>query len=290
MDPAKLSKEELLALLKQREEEHPGTTPAVGEELRCCFAPQRTNQPPCPEKVICSYGGHHFCRKHSRTVQALNAKENFEKQRLEEAERRAEEEKSKTRAAHSEPKHTPAKKTASVAPPTTIVKKYIRKNNWGNYEDTETHIVFDRSTKSAYGVQDHTTGQIRPLTERHIRICKRNQWPYRLPRPIEFDDDGYDEDDEDEGEEMTKMKKMTKMRRKKMRMRRKKKRMRRKKMRMRRKKKRMRRMKKRMRRMRMRKKKRTRRRKKRRRRRKKKKRTRRKKKKTKMNNSNNSLF
>jgi hypothetical protein len=72
--------------------------------------------------------------------------------------------------------------TKSNEPPKPIVKKVIRieKNKYGNYEHTDTHLVFDPATKSAYGVQ-HENGDVYSLQKEQINICNKYGWNYILP-------------------------------------------------------------------------------------------------------------
>ena len=79
-----------------------------------------------------------------------------------------------------------------------VRKKVIRPNFWGRFEDTETHIVFDPTTKCAYGVQD-ATGKVLALTAKHITICERNGWNYNAP---EVDYESESEEDYEEVEEV----------------------------------------------------------------------------------------
>ncbi len=73
-------------------------------------------------------------------------------------------------------------------PQPKITKKKITANAWGRFEDTDTGIVFDPSTKSAYGVQDHITGKVNTLTLKHIEICKRHQWKYHtVPNTLKIE-------------------------------------------------------------------------------------------------------
>jgi hypothetical protein len=81
----------------------------------------------------------------------------------------------------------------------TVVKKSIRRNKWGNFEDPDTHIVFNARTKAAYGVQDHKSGKITALTPKHIITCEKYHWKYHV---IEEDDESSgDESGEEEVEE-----------------------------------------------------------------------------------------
>jgi len=56
----------------------------------------------------------------------------------------------------------------------------IRKNKWGNYEHTDTHIVFDIKSRLAYGIQ-HKNGDIYSLDSDSIKICTKNGWGYFVP-------------------------------------------------------------------------------------------------------------
>lgn len=105
-------------------------------------------------------------------------------------------------------KTSPAKRSAKPKARTSrpkaarkpaVRKKVIRPNFWGRFEDTETHIVFDPTTKCAYGVQD-ATGKVLALTAKHITICERNGWNYNAP---EVDYESESEEDYEEVEEVT---------------------------------------------------------------------------------------
>ena len=61
------------------------------------------------------------------------------------------------------------------------VKRTIRRNYWGNFEDSETGIVFNAEEKCAIGVQ-HKSGRILPLGDVHIELCKRFRWKYTVPK------------------------------------------------------------------------------------------------------------
>ena len=65
-------------------------------------------------------------------------------------------------------------------PRPVIRKKVIKPNAWGRFEDTDTHIIFDPVTKSAYGIQE-SNGMVSALTPKHIDICERNGWNYTKP-------------------------------------------------------------------------------------------------------------
>lgn len=59
----------------------------------------------------------------------------------------------------------------------------VYKNKWGNYEDKNTNIVFDRKTGNAIGYQK-SNGEIYSLTPKHVKICTRNGWSYNLPKSV----------------------------------------------------------------------------------------------------------
>lgn len=70
-------------------------------------------------------------------------------------------------------------KTASKpAPAPVVVKRKIGQNKWGRYEDLETGIVFDPKSRSAYGLQNHKTGKVMPLTPKAIKTCQKYSWKY----------------------------------------------------------------------------------------------------------------
>ena len=56
----------------------------------------------------------------------------------------------------------------------------IKRNSHGNYEHTETKLVFDNQTKQAIGTQNED-GTISTLTEHDIDVCKQYKFNYSLP-------------------------------------------------------------------------------------------------------------
>lgn len=72
---------------------------------------------------------------------------------------------------------TPTSETSSQ--PSAKPKFKISKNEFGNYEERNTHIVFEiqdgRATK-AIGYQDSDTGEVLPLTEENIKTCLKYHW------------------------------------------------------------------------------------------------------------------
>lgn len=178
----------------------------------CSFIPKRANQVACTERAFHHYGGFHYCKKHGRTVQAINAKKEWEDQirdekNLQKAETfeplpepsvevPVEQVASPPANAPEEPKEAPVEPRASspkVEPvlekkkhikktksKPMIVKRVITANKWGRFEDRETGIVFDPDSKSAYGIQNRKNGRVDPLTKREIEICNRYKWKYTV--------------------------------------------------------------------------------------------------------------
>lgn len=207
----------------QQKEDSKRSTSAIGGP--CKYTPLRSNQPPCTELSVSNWG---FCKKHSRTVQAKRAEEKWESENTPQppatsvvdpdadklkGDDDAMEQLAKANARRAKPvrarvqeevvQKTTARKKVAEAPTNvkgvrkpTIQKKVIRPNFWGRFEDTETHIVFDPTTKTAYGIQD-PTGKVIALSAKHIAICVRNGWNYNAPD----DDEDEEEDEEDDYEE-----------------------------------------------------------------------------------------
>jgi hypothetical protein len=117
------------------------------------------------------------------------------------------------------PTHLKSMEKKPVAPSATeeeeaatqIVKKFkVHKNRFGNYENPETHIVFDHETKMAKGKQA-SNGKIVELGKDEIAFCKSHGWSYKFDSPPavlkrknkakESEEELSDEDDEDEEEE-----------------------------------------------------------------------------------------
>jgi hypothetical protein len=235
---------------------------------RCSFTPTRANQPACQDESSVSYGPHAYCKKHCRTVQALNAKKAWEES-VKSVPVLAEEIKTEapvvtivdtppepvTKAPVEPPRpvviedepepvtqtdtdalSTPVpeepsskrSKATTVEPPLeekesppkekeiskkqikedkletrTIIKKKITPNKWGRFEEPDTGIVFDPSTKSAFAVQDHKTGKLLPLTQEQIAICKKYQWKYQIIKVEDEDEEEICETCENVAEECT---------------------------------------------------------------------------------------
>lgn len=231
MDLNNLSKEELVALLKSKEDKIVVSTP------RCKFAPIRSDRKPCTDEATTKYG---FCKKHSTTLQARREREAMEddlgskelvkeaqitppknegllrpedvirsqelsdqsfrgRELYEEPRERGghrEEPRERERTEFQNPVHTPRSSRDVV--PKQPKKKIIRPNKWYRYEDPVTKIVFDPHTKKAYGVQDYETGKVFSLTKHHIDLCRKYGWKYDLqPGVIQEDEDLGDVDSDD---------------------------------------------------------------------------------------------
>ena len=52
--------------------------------------------------------------------------------------------------------------------------KMLRRNAYGNFEDPETHFVFNKDTKLVEGKQ--VGDQVVPLTPVEIQLCLENKW------------------------------------------------------------------------------------------------------------------
>lgn len=200
-------------------------------QKKCSFIPIRNPKHPCEKSPTVFYGELGYCSEHSRSVQARKAKQALDERLAKEAvqpepevkveasitevksdHEKVVEEASGTGEQISEPKDKKAKEDSDSdadVPSTrgnadlrrpTVVKKSIRRNKWGNFEDPDTHIVFNARTKAAYGVQDHKSGKITTLTQKHIGVCEKYHWKYHV---IEEDDESSsgDESGEESGEE-----------------------------------------------------------------------------------------
>lgn len=207
MDLSLLTKQQLQALLAEKEKleaKENNVDVAV-----CKYKPLKAGYSPCQELPSTAWG---YCKKHSRTVQARQAQREYEEKNrpsipqeteepsidlvspepgpkpnvsetleesqkeAEEIEKEAEENSKKVEVRKPSTNRKPAKPKKGVKK-RAAKKKVIRKNQWGKYEDPDSHIVFDPVSKVAYGVQD-SSGKVFALSEHHIRICQVNGWDY----------------------------------------------------------------------------------------------------------------
>lgn len=82
-----------------------------------------------------------------------------------------------------------------------IPKIEIKKNSWGNFEHTETSLVFDKNANKIYGKQN-ADGSISELTPEDIDLCNKYKFSYVLPmnldKKLDIKDVKVDELDEEE--------------------------------------------------------------------------------------------
>ncbi|AEA07076.1 conserved hypothetical protein [Lausannevirus] len=160
---------------QQISEALPSNRPAT-----CRFKAQRGNAEVCGQPSAVPYG---FCSKHKATVQAKQAKDAFEKEQKELQEKKAE----------------PQKVEAKEEKKQTVIS--IRKNAFGNWQHTDTGIIFRNIDKKAYGTQA-SDGKISPLTSKEVEYCKQRKWSYVAPTEEESDEEEeYEEDSDDEEED-----------------------------------------------------------------------------------------
>lgn len=253
-DFSKLSKEEQ-ELISRIRKKATNKKVAVVEQIApvvCNYVAGKGNKEKCAENSETPYG---FCKKHSRTVQAKKAKEEYEISSIIDSTTPVEEDtpkkkvlNKKTEPIEEEPKKKSTKKAETIEEPKKKVvskepvkeeppkkkvvdkkpepvkksidkkqtpdphhreivrSKKIHPNHWGRYEDPVSHIVFDKNTKEAYGVQQ-SSGKVSALKPEHVQICIRNKWNYNLPYGSDEDesdsihDSDFDEDDEVSDEE-----------------------------------------------------------------------------------------
>ena len=118
----------------------------------CKFIPHRNNRTQCRQEILSSNANKPFCKRHVNTLQAQSYS-NYEK----------------------DDKRKPGKTGGKE---NTYKKVQIVQNVFGNFEDIDTGIVFDKTTRKARGYQNHTTGEVHPLSPSHISTCKKNYWDY----------------------------------------------------------------------------------------------------------------
>ena len=196
-------------------------TEKIDDKMICKYVALRNGQA-CKSKSATEYG---FCKQHSTTIQGKNAYKAYElskqdkpEQKIAEVvkvEQKIPEVVKKVEASKKEvqsPKETQAQpkevqvKLAS-APETKkdkreVVKREIYVNSYGNFEDPQTHIVFNPKTKQACAVQGKN-GKLYPLSDKEIVICQCRGWAYTKPKVQENETDSEEEkeEEEEEGEE-----------------------------------------------------------------------------------------
>jgi hypothetical protein len=241
MDYSSLSREELITLLRKKEDPLKQITPSlppsppqqvistqnaiVDNSLygKCKFISTKGPHVPCTKLAVNSLG---FCTTHKNTLQArtMAQKQADEEKRKEEEKLREEEEKKRAeyrpqppirrferRTEHYSDKHdkksTKHKSKENKPEEEEEYSMIIKKNQFKNFEHPETHIVFNPINKKACGVQ-RKSGVVTPLRDKHIEICLEYGWKYELQSE---ESDSEDEkktkekkdviDEESEGEE-----------------------------------------------------------------------------------------
>lgn len=257
---SQLSKEEQEAILRMRKkmtktkeskivDDSPKESDNALVEI-CKYVAGKGGKEKCVDHSATPYG---FCKKHSRTVQAKKAREEYEcttatcsttpsidssPEIPEKVKPVAKDSGKKVASKQAVDEEPPKKTTKQVAPvkeeikkptkqpapvkeetPKKITKqtngkpqplhkevirsKKIHPNHWGRFEDPVTHIVFDKNTKEAYGIQE-PSGKVSALKQEHVQICIRNKWNYNLPYASDDEesesihDSDFDEDDDEE--------------------------------------------------------------------------------------------
>ena len=144
-----------------------------------------------------------YCRKHKAQE---GKEESSSKPAKKAAAPKATASKAKKASEAKEKESSSVKKLNSAAPALTL-----KRNKHGNYEHSETKLVFEKNTKEAYGKQNDS-GSIDYLTAEDIEVCKKWNFKYRLPETLskrnddveeeeDVDEEAEEEDDEDEEEE-----------------------------------------------------------------------------------------
>jgi len=141
-------------------------------QKQCVFISRRTGEK-CSSKVVYLDS---FCEKHKTTAQAALMKKELVK---------------KNPIPISEPlpindlplKEVPKEIDATLKEPQKeetnveisddgVKRTTIFRNSYGRFEEPETHIVFDKASEKAFAVQNKKTGDLQPLTSKHLEICK----------------------------------------------------------------------------------------------------------------------
>lgn len=200
MDLNNLTKEQLLALLKQanintpeqptsQTENQTNKETVVEVENRCKYH-AKGRKDSCPAEATTEYG---FCTKHRNTIQGKNARKAYEekkelKRKAEEAKKKEEEEKLKVEEEEEEYTDEEEEDEEEEEELPSLVAK---RNKWGNYVHQPTGICFDIRTKKAIGTQGRA-GKIFALTRADKHLC--DEW-----RILYSDsEDEYEESDDEE--------------------------------------------------------------------------------------------
>lgn len=158
----------------------------------CSFIPTRKNQPKCKNPTVVNFGEKQYCKDHKRTVQAKKEQEKWSQLEEERLKKDMEEKDSDSEGDISEkvkeiqlseeisPSKINYQKEIPIDSNTSkyVKKKKIYKNKYGRFEDPDTHFVFHPTSRLVYGLQDHVSGLVRPLSEEDKRKCVKRKWKY----------------------------------------------------------------------------------------------------------------
>ena len=182
------------------------------------FVPSRNGSQNCTLPSVVDYGGKTFCKSHSKTSQALKFKQSHEKQLKEQEESQEREKEERLKAEEQRiqqereadrmkkeaeekrleemKKNLEAKEAKMMEEQERLARKMaeletlkifkfkeevvsvgpsLHINAWGRYEDPESNFVFKQ--KKCYGRQLEN-GRVASLTEKDIKILRKNRVPY----------------------------------------------------------------------------------------------------------------
>ena len=244
MDYNNLSKDDLVRLLKERAGGGDGDETPAAKVESCHFCPSRGKRKKCEAPATTEYG---YCMRHSRTVQAKNAKKEYDLQISNEVEawdepdapedsvasesdssergpanaqtmpvyeaapeppprkplvrtrRRRQKARKSEPAPAPDPDPEPESESDSDNEESVLT---VRKNKRGRYVDPKSGLAFSYPSYEVYGFED-STGALRALTKKHIKICEKEGFSYRVYDDSDFDDDENDDDEDDEEEEVS---------------------------------------------------------------------------------------
>ncbi len=129
-------------------------------DTQCRFEARRKNRSRCKEKC---HPDTHFCKQHERSVQARKMQMQMQMQIAEKREKDVVQ-------GGTPPSGDPLRGAH------TYREINVSPNQFGNFEDKQTGIIFDEHTCFAIGVQCRESGDILPLTPNAINRCEINRW------------------------------------------------------------------------------------------------------------------
>lgn len=171
----------------------------INEEglAKCIFISSRGSTSKCNNSAVVPYG---YCAKHEKTVQAKTALKKFNllSESLlhkdlntsfkDEPQPREEPQEEEDKSSEKEEDIPPKEETEEDSPKKESLKRQttVHMNKHGNWEDKETHIVFDNN-KMAYGVQ--RSDGVYLLSPKDITTCILKGWRYTIPEAkINYED------------------------------------------------------------------------------------------------------